>query len=701
MHSKRRRKPPIRLSVIIVNYNVREFLHHALTSLRKAMKGIRGEIIVVDNASDDGSVEMVRSRFRDIQLIVNKSNLGFATANNIAIRHARGQAILLLNPDTVVQEDTMKVMLRFFDENPDAGIAGCKILNPDGSLQLSCRRSFPTAWVALAKISGLSSLFPGSRMFGRYNLTYLSPEETYEVDAVSGSFMMIRREAYDAVGGLDESFFMYGEDLDWCYRVQQAGWKNYYVHGTQIIHYKGESTRRSSIDEIRTFYDAMHLFVQKHLQGSWPMTMILRCGIVLSSWMAMARQFLKPMTAALVDIVLIVFGLMLAEYIRMGQLFYFPAYAYPAVYTIPSVLIVVGLFGAGVYTHRRMSVSRTAIVVLSSYVVVAALVAFFKEYAFSRLVIVLAGVITAIALPGWRLMIRFLGKTGSGGRRSLFGRRAVIVGVDASARSLQKRLRQRVGDGYEVVGFVDFERKRIGELVDGVPIIGSVDNVGKIVQEYRIHDVMFSTGKISYAHILSVIGRTSGRSVNYHLVPTTLEVMIGKATVDSLNDLPLVQISYNIERPGNRIMKRAMDLVISAALLISLYPFVYFRRALTGVPSSTVLLGLPEVFSGRKSLVGPSERIATPFSQNGRPAPSANIGKPGLTGLVQLHDERNLTSEEAGQYNLYYAKNQSFLLDLEIILKSMLRKRTRTIQAVSTPSRKHGRRTQVKEVSHG
>ena len=700
MPSKRRRAPSLRISIIIVNYNVREFLHHALTSVRKALKGIRGEIIVVDNASDDGSVEMIRTWFPDVQLIVNKSNLGFATANNIALRRARGEVLLLLNPDTVVQEDSMKVMLRFFDENPDAGIAGCKILNPDGSLQLPCRRSFPTAWVAFTKVSGLSWMFPGSKLFGKYNLTYLSPEETYEVDAVSGSFMMIPREAYKEVGGLDEAFFMYGEDLDWCYRVQKAGWKNYYVHSTKIIHYKGESTRRSSIDEIRTFYDAMHLFVQKHLGGSRPMTLVLRCGIVLSSWMATVRQFLKPMGAALIDVVLIVFGLMVAEYIRMGQLFYFPTYAYPAVYTIPTVLIVVALYAAGVYTHRRMSVSRTALVVVSSYVVIAALVAFFKEYAFSRLVIVLAGVITAIMLPGWRLLIRFLGKTGVGGRAPLFGRRAVIVGVDASARSLQKRLRQRVGGGYEVVGFVDFGRKRIGELVDGIPIIGSVDNVGKIVQEYRIHDVMFSTAKISYADILSVIGRTSGRSINYHLVPTTLEVMIGKATVDSLNDLPLVQISYNIQRPGNKIMKRAMDLVISAVLLISVYPFVYFKRALTGVPSSTVLLGLPEVFFGRKSLVGPPERIASPFSQNGRSEPSADLGKPGLTGLVQLHDDRNLTSEEAGQYNLYYAKNQSLLLDLEIILKSIMRKRARTIPAISTPL-KEGRRIQAKEVSHG
>src|SRR3990172_1325274 len=150
------------LSIIIVNYNVRDFLHHALVSLRKATKGIRGEIIVVDNASDDGSIEMVRRRFAAVHLIANKTNLGFARANNLGLKRARGKFFLLINPDTIVQEDTLRVMLKFFAENPDVGLAGCKILNPDGTFQLACRRSFPRPWAALTKMTGLSALFPRS-----------------------------------------------------------------------------------------------------------------------------------------------------------------------------------------------------------------------------------------------------------------------------------------------------------------------------------------------------------------------------------------------------------------------------------------------------------------------------------------------------------------------------------------------------------
>ncbi len=181
------------VSVIIVNYNVRDFLQQSLLSIQKALKGIRSEIFVVDNASDDGSVDVLRHRFPAIQLFRNTANLGFAKANNIALKKARGKFLLLINPDTIVQEDTIRVMVEFLQNHPEVGLAGCKILNPDGSFQPACRRGFPTPWVAFTKIFGLSKLFPNTKLFGKYNLTYLNTEDTYPVDAVSGSFMMLQK----------------------------------------------------------------------------------------------------------------------------------------------------------------------------------------------------------------------------------------------------------------------------------------------------------------------------------------------------------------------------------------------------------------------------------------------------------------------------------------------------------------------------
>ncbi len=675
MASKTQHTAPL-LSIIIVNYNVREFLHHALVSLQKAMKGIRCEIIIVDNASDDGSIEMVRRRFATVHLIANKANLGFARANNLGLKRARGKLFLLINPDTIVQEDTLRVMLKFFAENPDVGLAGCKILNPDGTFQLACRRSFPRPWVALTKMAGLSALFPRSRFFGKYNLTYLNPDETYEIDAVSGSFMMIRREAYEQVGGLDEDFFMYGEDLDWCYRIQQAGWKNYYVHSTQIIHYKGESTKRSDLNEIRTFYQAMHLFVRKHLSGSNVFAFLISSAISVSSRLAMIKAFVRPLAVAIVDVLLVNLSLLIAELIWFGSISRLPREAYPIVYSVPALVVVTSLYLAGVYTHRRMSVSRSIVATAVSFVVVSALVFFFKDYGFSRGVTIISGMLSTLFLPLWRFSLRLMGKSTSEGRRSILGRRTLIVGTDKSAQELLRRLRSRVSDGYDVLGFVDVNRKRVGESLAGLPIVGSTDNIGKIIQDLRVSDVIFSTQTLSYADILSVIGRTRELSVSFHLVPSTLEVIIGKGSIDSLDKLPLVQITYNIKKSTNRTLKRLFDIVGSLVLLISIYPFIYFKKSVTGGSRSKFILGLPSVLSGERSIVGPPDAShRTEPQAKAETAAALYLGKPGLTGLVQLQGDRRLSTEEWEQYNLYYAKNQSIALDLEILLKTLLQTR--------------------------
>ena len=231
------------LSIIIVNYNVRDFLRQSLESLQKSVQHLQSEIIVVDNASDDGSIEMLRSEFETVKIITNQTNIGFGKANNQAMQIAKGKYFLLINPDTLVQEDTISILHNYLENNKQVGFVGCKILNADGTLQLPCRRSIPTPWVAFSKIVGLSRLFPKSKLFAKYNLTYLDENEITEVDALSGSFMMLPREIFETVGGFDEQYFMYGEDLDLCYRAKKNGWKVIYNPSTQIIHSKGRGRR--------------------------------------------------------------------------------------------------------------------------------------------------------------------------------------------------------------------------------------------------------------------------------------------------------------------------------------------------------------------------------------------------------------------------------------------------------------------------
>ncbi len=660
------------LTVITVNYNVRQFLENALTSIGRALEGIDGEVIVVDNASRDKSVEMVRKAFPDVQVIANEENVGFAKANNQALRVAKGKYILLINPDSIVQEDTFRVMIRYLDAHPEVGLAGCKVLNPDGTFQLPCRRSFPTPWVAFTKMFGLSSLFPSSRLFGRYNLTYRSPDESYPVDAVSGSFMMVRRDVYEKIGGLDESYFMYGEDLDWCYRVRGAGYAVSYVHETSIIHYKGESTRRSDINEVRLFYKAMELFVARHFRRSYIQRFFLSLGISVREALAWVNRVLPPLVLVVTDFVLVDVALVLSAILYFRSPMGFIDGANPVVWVAPSLFVVAGLAASGSYLSNRYAASSAAMGVLGGYVMISAAVFFFKSFAYSRAVVAISGVVSLIFIPLWRVALQRIRmrSTRSGQRRTLFGGRTLIVGIGNGARELLRRLRARMDGAYDVVGFVDTTGMHIGEVVDGVEVVAGLENVGKVIDTLRVSDVIFSTEGLSYGEVLSVISRSNNSVVNFRLVPNSLEAIIGKTSVDQLDTIPLVEIEYNLHLPSHRAFKRVADVAVAFLCVVILYvPWRIVRG--WSRPGGVVRL-FPQVLSGNRSLIGlPADddgRLAATLS---RRCGGANLGPIGLTGLIQVNRHEGMTDEEMERYALFYAKNHSMALDVEIAMKAI------------------------------
>ena len=304
-----------KLSVVIVNYNVKHFIEQCLFSVLKASEKIECEVFVVDNNSVDGSVTLVKEKFPEVQLIVNKTNSGFSVANNQAIKIAKGEYVLLLNPDTVVQEDTFTKILSFMDAHPEAGGLGVKMLDGQGNFAPESKRGLPTPEVAFYKMFGFSRFFPKSKRFGKYHLSYLSENEINEVDVLSGAFMLMRKSVLDTIGLLDETFFMYGEDIDLSYRITKAGFKNYYFPETQIIHYKGESTKRSSLNYVVIFYKAMAIFSNKHFSGSnafWFNTLI-HFAIFLKAGLALTARFLKAFTIPILDFCFITFGLFVVK----------------------------------------------------------------------------------------------------------------------------------------------------------------------------------------------------------------------------------------------------------------------------------------------------------------------------------------------------------------------------------------------------
>ena len=304
----------VELAIVIVNYNTRDELRDCLESLEQAVRSIHHQVIIVDNCSSDGSVAMVRSEHPWVHLLVeSEQNGGYAFANNLGLRavgygsgdpaalsHLRSEPlpryVLLLNPDTVVPCDALRKMLAFMDANPDVGVVGPKLVREDGSLDKACRRSFPTPQVSFYRLSGLARIFPQSRRFGRYNLDYLDVDAQADVDSVAGSFMLIRSEALEQVGALDEAFFMYGEDLDLCYRIKQHGWRVVYYPEVTVLHIKGASSRRSSRRAIAAFYNAMRIFHRKHYrsQSCFLANWLIDLGVVLLCKWALLRDRLRP-----------------------------------------------------------------------------------------------------------------------------------------------------------------------------------------------------------------------------------------------------------------------------------------------------------------------------------------------------------------------------------------------------------------------
>ncbi|HMQ29217.1 MAG TPA: glycosyltransferase family 2 protein [Chloroflexaceae bacterium] len=292
-----------RLAVVILSYNRADLLADCLDSLYAAPTRCELAVWVVDNASSDGSAELVRERYPRARLIVSPVNGGFSYGNNLALARilAEGSAdyVLLLNNDTVVPPGALDGLVAYLEAHPEAGVVGPKLLLPDGSLDLACRRSFPTPAVSFYRMTGLSRLFPRSPRFARYNMTYLDPDQETEVDAVVGACMLLRASVVAEVGLLDEQFFMYGEDLDWCYRIKQYGWRVVYYPGVVVHHYKRASSTRRAIPSIRAFYDAMRIFHRKHYAATTaaPLNALIELGITAKELLALGRNLLLPPAA--------------------------------------------------------------------------------------------------------------------------------------------------------------------------------------------------------------------------------------------------------------------------------------------------------------------------------------------------------------------------------------------------------------------
>ncbi len=570
----------MRLSVVIVNYNVRHFLEQALGSVRRALQGIDGEVWVVDNNSADDSVRMVRERFSEVKLIVNTDNPGFAVANNQAIRQSTGDYVLLLNPDTLVEEDTFRKCLTFMDEHPEAGALGCKLLDGSGKFLPESKRGFPTPWVAFCKTFGLSTLFPRSPIFNRYHLGHLPENETNEVDVLAGCFMFLRRTALDKCGLLDEAFFMYGEDIDLSYRIQQAGFKNYYFPDTKIIHYKGESTKKGTLNYVRTFYQAMIIFARKHFSGrrAGLFVLMLQGAIWFRAGLTLFRNFLGKTWLPALDALAIYLGLVLLKNFWANYYYHDPDWFKPNVlwFNFPLyILIWLGTVWLSGGYDAKYNLSRLLRGLGLGTLILSAVYGFLDlDYRPSRALVLMGAVWAVFSTVGIRLIAHFweFGNFRLGRSKV---KNLVVVGSESECARVLGLLNRVGAEGKNFIGRVGPSPTPSPSEQGNTARLGEMAQLAELVRIYEANEIIFCSKDIGSQEIMAHMAQI-GPSVSYKIVPEESLSIIGSSSKDEPGELYTIDIRYNIAQPSHRRDKRLIDLCICMGLLVTFPVWLIF-----------------------------------------------------------------------------------------------------------------------------
>lgn len=643
----------MQLSVVIVNYNVRYFLEQCLRSVELAIRGIEAEVWVVDNHSADGSVAMLKAQFPWVKLIENQQNSGFSKANNQAILESKGKYVLLLNPDTVVEEDTFRKCLAFMESHPDTGALGVRMIDGSGHFLPESKRGLPTPETAFYKIFGLSALFPSNKRFGKYHLGFLSEHETAEVDVLSGAFMFMRRSALEKSGLLDESFFMYGEDIDLSYRIQLSGFRNIYFPETTIIHYKGESTKKFSVNYVRVFYQAMIIFARKHY-GSGKAGLfiaIIRLAVVFRALIALLRRWIIQLRLPLLDALLIFSGLWYIKAYWEEHIKYITSYPKELINIHFPYYIAVWLFAvfmAGGYM-RPVSVRRISAGVISGTVGILAIYSLFPEdLRFSRAIILLGAAWTLMSMVLSRLLFHFL-RYRNLNLGELPELQTLIVGMPKE--------RQRVLDLCEkartpnrFIGFVspDEEEKETPML------LGQLTQLREIIELYHIGEVIFCGADVSSETIIARMNETADLHVQFKIVPENSHFVIGSHSKNQSGELYSDEVRLKLMMEDNLRKKRLADVLFAILILLSFPLLVWFQKS-----SRKFLYHCFQVLSGEATWVG----YSTP-----------KAGKALTQGVFQPWQAYRMDhpgQEIKAHFDYLYARDYHLGMDLQVLLRNL------------------------------
>jgi len=624
------------LSVIIVNYNVEYFLDQCLDAVKKGIKDTSVEVIIIDNASIDGSIELLKNKHPEFKHIINKENVGFSKANNQGIDIAQGKYVLLLNPDTVVKETTFGKVIAFMDSHEDAGGLGVRMVDGKGEFLPESKRGLPTPMVAFYKIFGLSQLFPKSKRFGQYHMGHLDEHETNEIDVLSGAFMLMRKSVLDKVGTLDEDFFMYGEDIDLSFRIQKGGFKNYYFPETSIIHYKGESTKKSSVNYVFVFYRAMIIFANKHFTGNnaWLFSFLINLAIYFRALLAISVRIIKQLFLPLIDSIYIVGGLFaLTNYWKLSNI-EFPEELIK--YSIPAYGLawVITMFFNGGYDYPIKLFKYIKGTIFGTLLILVAYAILPKSFQFSRLFIFLGA--------GWVVSYYFISR--------IF----LHFGFGGIFKLTRKKKRS-----YSIIGSKP-EATRVSELLsqtqENQGDIDSYLSIDAFEKAKRSTDeIIFCSGDSDYTDIIDFMSVHRHKHYDYKIAPANVNHLIGSNSIDTAGDLYILSLNVLVNSENKR-KKRLFDFLAASCLLISMPFSVFLFDNKTQFAKNTL-----QILIGRMSFIGFSNEVSMKDVRLPRI-------KPGVLTPDNVIDGADEGIKE--KLNLLYARDYSMRKDFSIFWKS-------------------------------
>ena len=567
--------------MVIVSYNVRHFLEQCLLSVARAIEGMQAEVWVVDNHSADGSVAMVTRRFPWVRVIANTHNPGFSVANNQALRQCSGRYWLLLNPDTVVQEDTFRKCFAFSEAREDLGGLGVRMIDGSGRFLPESKRGLPTPWVAFTKAFGLARIFPKSPRFNHYHLGYLSPEEDHRVEVLAGAFMWMRAKTLGEVGLLDEQFFMYGEDIDLSYRILKGGYHNYYFAGTSIIHYKGESTKRGSLNYVRVFYQAMVIFARKHYAGSRASLLVymMQAAIYVRAAATVIGNLWRALRFPLLDAVGIYGGLLVlkrlwADY-HFGDPGYFDDYINWVHFPAYTLLWTGSIFLGGGY-DRPFESGRLLRSLVVGTLLLLAVYGLLPEHLRPSRALLLLGSILAV---GWTLSLRFAARMWGGAVTADFDQRKLIIVGSAGETERTLGLLQRAGATGQFLGRIQPGGITADSLAvgDDTAVLGISDRLPTLVQLYRAEELIFCSADLDLSDIQRWMTEL-GPDLQYRILPEASRSIIGSHRPDQRGTLYTIDVNLQIDDPVHRRGKWLFDRTSALILLLTLPLHIGFVR---------------------------------------------------------------------------------------------------------------------------